>query len=632
MSFQSVLRRLLPLCITCLAIAALLPLAQAEVTPDQRTELIALKRELGGATAMIRRQEFDEVEALIARVESRSQEIAEAAGVELTDRAMLGIAPLIERHRNALAAALARAEGRPANMGVSFSGAVAPLIAEKCLGCHGADNPRGNLNLSTFAGWRQGGASGPLLAPGNPNNSLILARVADQNAQTRMPRGQEALTQEECQVLANWIAQGAAYDGEREDIALADLAAAATAMEGDDPSIVIPRPEGNETVSFTEDIAPFMANLCVGCHSGADPDGGLSLVSFYDMMKGGDSGRVVLPGNLEGSRLFRLVGGLEAPRMPQGQARITRQNYEDLRKWFEEGNTYDGEDPKTPLREFVRTEAEMASEQFAEMTAEEMNEYRLDRSRTQWQRTLPNSESFAYIETPDFLILGDVPQDRLREVETWAGEHARNLRQLFDAGNDPLWRGRLSIFVFRDRFGYDEFNRMVDRREPLEEMTGHSLVSANYEDAYIALEDVGDVSGEGAPSLRINLVEHVTSAFLSRQGSTLPTWLRRGLGLVLASRVDRNDAYFRNLPIEAAQVVRAALNPEDIFAEGTFSPAAVGPVGYTLVGYIIEQGGEANFVQLVQQLQGGTAMAAAVQAVYQSDLPTLARAYVTSLQ
>jgi len=142
---------------------------------------------------------------------------------------------------------------------------------------------------------------------------------------------------------------------------------------------------------------------------------------------------------------------------------------------------------------------------------------------------------------------------------------------------------------------------------------------------------VGDTSSETAPSLRINLGEHVTAAFLSRDGSSLPTWLRRGLGLVLASRVDRNDAYIRNLPIEAAQIVRAALAPEDIFVEGTFSPATVGPVGYTLVGYIIEQGGEANFIRLVQQLQGGGDMAAAVQAVYQTDLPTLARAYVGSL-
>jgi hypothetical protein len=616
--------------VTALLMLFALPTAYAEVTPEQRTELGMLKRELNGVNGMIRRREFDEVEALLDRIEMRVQEISTAAEVEVTDRSMLGLSPLLTRHRNALETARARAEGRPANanMGVSFSGEVAPLIAEKCLGCHGDNNPRANLNLNTFAGWRQGGVTGPLLTPGNANNSLIVARVADQNAQTRMPRGQDPLTQEEIQTLADWINAGANYDGEEETIALADLAAT---MEEDDPSIVIPEPEGDETVSFTEDIAPFMANLCVGCHSGNNPRGGLSLVSFYDMMKGGDSGRVVLPGNVEGSRLFRLVGGLENPRMPQGQARITRQNYEDLRKWFEEGNTFDGEDPKRPLREYVRTEEDIAAEQFATMTAEQMNEFRLDRSRTQWQRTLPNADQFAYIETADFLIMGDVPQERLREVETWAGEHARNLRQLFDAGDDALWRGRLAVFVFKDRFGYDEFNRMVDRREPLEEMTGHSLVSANYEDAYIALQDVGDTSSESAPSLRINLLEQVTSAFLSRDGSALPTWLRRGLGLVLASRVDRNDAYIRNLPIEAAQIVRAALSPEDIFAEGTFSPASVGPVGYTLVGYIIEQGGEQNFVRLVQQLQGGADMAAAVQAVYQSDLPTLARAYIGSL-
>jgi hypothetical protein len=611
-------------------LGSLLPAALGEVTSEQRMELIDLKREVNGVSSMIRRREFDEVQALLDRVEMRAQEIATEAGVELTDRAMVGIGALIERNRTALATARERAGGQAAgDMGVSFSGEIAPLIAEKCLGCHGDNNPRGNLNLNTFAGWRQGGNTGALIAPGNANNSLIIAAVTAQDPQVRMPRGQDPLTQEEIQLLSNWINQGANYDGEEETVALADLAAAAS-ME-DDPSIVIPEPEGDETVSFTEDIAPFMANLCVGCHSGANPRGGLSLVSFYDMMKGGDSGRVVLPGNLEGSRLYRLVGGLENPRMPQGQARITRQNYEDLTKWFEEGNTFDGDDPRRPLREYVRSEEEIAAEQFAAMSLDEMNAFRLDRSRTQWQRTLPNAESFAYIETDDFLIMGDVPQERLREVETWAGEHARELRRLFSAGDDALWRGRLSIFVFKERFGYDEFNRMVDEREPAAQMTGHARVSANYEDAYIALQDVGDISSEDAPSLRINLVKNLTAAFLSREGSALPSWLREGLGLVFASGVDRNDAYIRSLPVQAAQIVRAAPAPEDVFTEGTFSPTAVGPVGYTLVGYIIEQGGEDNFVRLVQQLQGGSDIAAAVQAVYQADLPTLARAYVGSL-
>ena len=75
-----------------------------------------------------------------------------------------------------------------------------------------------------------------------------------------------------------------------------------------------PKPKGTETVSFTRDIAPFMANLCGGCHSAQRKSGGLSLVSYFDLMQGGESGEVIIPGDKDKSRLFRLVGGLENPR------------------------------------------------------------------------------------------------------------------------------------------------------------------------------------------------------------------------------------------------------------------------------------------------------------------------------
>ncbi|MFG0335391.1 MAG: c-type cytochrome domain-containing protein, partial [Maioricimonas sp. JB049] len=512
--------------------------------------------------------------------------------------------------------------------GVSFSKDVAPIIAENCLGCHGSNNPRANLRLDTFAGWKRGGQNGLLLRPRNANASLIMARLLAPNPQQRMPRGRAPLSREELQTIAAWIAQGARYDADDDDIALGELAN--RAEMDDDPSIVIPRPKGDETVSFTRDIAPFVANLCGNCHSAQRRSGGLSLVSFYDMMRGGDSGRVILPGNREGSRLFRLVGGLENPRMPQGQARITRKNYEDLIKWFDEGNTFDGEDPRTPLREYVKTEAEMQAEQFASMSAEEFNKYRSDRSENQWKRALPN-DSYAFVQSDDLLVLGNVSQQRLQQVDEWGQTAIGELRKMFSAGSGQPWKGRLAVFVFKDRFGYDEFNLVVEERRADPKMVGHSNVTGQFQDAYVALLDVGDEPDAENPGLRVNLIDHMTGAFIKRSGNTPPGWLLRGLGLAMAADVQPSNPYFRNLDRLAGEALSSLGDPEDVFAEGTFSPSTTGPVGYTLVRYMLSAGGTARFVRFVNSIVQGQSTAASARAVYQSGLDALARAYLKNL-
>ncbi len=623
------MRRLL-LALTMFAlVGSVYPLVQsatAQVTAEQRKELGDLRSELGKVAALIREKNFDEAESILAKAEEQLESIATAAGVQTTDRSLQGIAPLIKRHRDSLEKAIARAGGTPANTGVSFSTDVAPIINDACLNCHGANNPRANLRLDTFAGWKQGGRSGPLLAVGNANNSLLIARLRAPNPNDRMPRNANALPNDDIQTIATWINQGAKFDGDAEDTMLADLAAAAE----NDPSIIIPKPDGDETVSFTRDIAPFMANLCGGCHSRQQMNGGLCLETFYDMMKGGDSGRVVLPGNREGSRLYRLVGGLENPRMPQGQARITRKNYEDLTKWFDEGCVYDGEDPKTPLRQFVRTEAEMEADRFASMSPEEMDKFRIDRTDSQFKRAVPN-DSFNTLKGDQFYLIGNVSPDRLRQVDEWSQAHVANLTKIFSGGDGQIWRGRLAIFVMKDRFSYDEFNLVINGREAPKEMTGHSIVTPTSEDAYIVLLDVGDEATNETSALRVNLIDHLTGAYLNRSGATLPDWVIRGTGLALAAKALPGDPYLRQLPLLAKQNVASLNRPEDVFANGTFSPGTIGPVGYSLVDYMLDEGGSARFAQFIKALESGQDAAAAVRAVYNADLASLARGYVRSL-
>jgi mono/diheme cytochrome c family protein len=610
------------LIVLCLGVWFILPSATAEAALDaeQQRELREIQRDVGQVATLARRKRVEEAEKLLDECEDRLKKLQEAAELSDDDRAVAGILRQIEQRRKQIDAQKGESGG---GQSVSFTKDVAPILASRCVSCHG-DNPRGNRPLDTFAGMKRRGASGPLLAVGKPTASLLVRKLVAQGDQ-RMPRGAPALSREEINTIGQWIAQGAKFDGDSETTKLADLT-----PSGPDPDVTIAMATGDETVSFTKDIAPFMANLCVGCHSGNNPRGGLSLVNFEGLMRGGDSGRVLLPGNLEGSRLWRLVGGLELPRMPQGQARITRKNYEDLKTWITEGLKYDGDNPRTPLRQLVPSQAEIRAMEFAELSPEEFDKHRLERSHTQWKRSLPGDRA-SWAESKEVVIYGNVGDARLQEIVDWSEEHVKSLRSLFGVKDDLVWKGRLTVFVFKDRFGYEEFNQTIHNRQVPREATGHSEVTASFEDAFVALEDVGDEASESSPGLRVNLIDHLTGAYLRRTSGDLPEWLLRGTGLALAEAASPANPFIDSLRGSAMEAVKtSAQKPEDVFANGTFSPADIGAVGYTLVDYMLSAS-RPKFGQFVARLQSGNSLDAALKAVYNADRRALATAYFSQL-
>lgn len=613
-----------------LAVVVLVTLIQvcdvaAEVTPDQAKELRSLKTELAKVSGLLRKKEFDEATRILDEAATEVEKIMSAAAVEETDRRLQGVPQLIASRRKALELQQSKADGGTKPVLVSFVDDVAPIISEKCLGCHAGDNPRCNLGLDTFAGWKRGGQSGRLLTPGDANLSLLIARLIAPNPKERMPKNREPLSKEQITTIATWVNQGAPFDGDSEASLLGKLRKA-KAME----DVVIPQPQGTETVSFTKDVAPMMVRLCIRCHSGNTPASGLSLETFEDIMIGGDSGEVILPGDRENSRLFRLVGGLENPRMPQGQARITRKNYEDLIKWFDEGNVFDGDNPKAPLVSLVPTEEQQENERFAKMSAEEFLAHRRQRTEEIWKRTLPNIEHQS-IETDELLIVGDVSPQRLQQVEEWATSHTAKLRKTFDADDEPPWKGKLTIMVLKERFGFTEYAlSILDRRAP-DGMFGHSVVTGSHSDTYVVVQDVGDEPDTIQPGLKANLIEHLTAAFLQRNGP-IPEWLARGGGLLMVAQDFPGSPYVKQIPQQALTAVAAVDAPRDLFDDGTFSPATVGPVGYALVEYLVAASGNAKLVRLVEQLQSGTNMQAAVTAVYGTSLDDLGRSFVAALR
>ncbi|MBL9154652.1 MAG: PSD1 domain-containing protein [Verrucomicrobiales bacterium] len=91
-----------------------------------------------------------------------------------------------------------------------FEKEIRPLLAARCLGCHGEKVQESGLRLDSKAGWERGGDSGrAAIVPGQPAESPLLARVRAANREERMPFRKDALTTAEIASLERWIALGA---------------------------------------------------------------------------------------------------------------------------------------------------------------------------------------------------------------------------------------------------------------------------------------------------------------------------------------------------------------------------------------------------------------------------------------
>lgn len=54
-----------------------------------------------------------------------------------------------------------------------FRDEILPVFEKNCVGCHSPKQKMAGLDLSTFSGMMSGGSSGPVIAPGKPERSLL---------------------------------------------------------------------------------------------------------------------------------------------------------------------------------------------------------------------------------------------------------------------------------------------------------------------------------------------------------------------------------------------------------------------------------------------------------------------------
>src|SRR5262245_10926045 len=90
-----------------------------------------------------------------------------------------------------------------------FESKVRPLLAEHCTRCHGPDKQRGGLRLDSARALAKGGESGPVVVPGQPDESRLVEAVRYAGDLKMPPKGK--LSEADLTALVAWVRDGAVW-------------------------------------------------------------------------------------------------------------------------------------------------------------------------------------------------------------------------------------------------------------------------------------------------------------------------------------------------------------------------------------------------------------------------------------
>ena len=87
----------------------------------------------------------------------------------------------------------------------SYSQDVVPILADRCVKCHGNDKQEGQLDLSSYAAMMAGGKSGNVIVPGKADESKLISLISS----GKMPKRGAKLTSDQIRILTDWVNAGA---------------------------------------------------------------------------------------------------------------------------------------------------------------------------------------------------------------------------------------------------------------------------------------------------------------------------------------------------------------------------------------------------------------------------------------
>jgi hypothetical protein len=204
--------------------------------------------------------------------------------------------------------------------------------------------------------------------------------------------------------------------------------------------------------------------------------------------------------------------------------------------------------------------------------------------------------------------MGNVGDNALAEVSEKAESVVPKIATLFKAPSDqPLIKGRMTLFVFQQRYDYSEFGQMVERRDLPREWRGHWQYDVI--DAYGAMVAPRD-DEFGVEAL---VAQQLAGAYIASLGTLPPRWFSEGSARVAASRIDSRDARVMEWDNTLSQALAAMSRPDD-FLTGKLAPEFADIAAYSFVGYLM--GESRRYSSLLKSLREGEAFDMAFSSAY----------------
>jgi len=596
-----------------LLVAGWVSQAQASPTAEQRAEIGAISTLMTKAANLFTNSKFKESGEAVKEVQQRIEKLA-ASGDEqviaqlgaihkrLTNaHALLELEGVALPELKPLTAAapmpkpdpkgpLGTAPAATVPGEVSFTKQVVPILTARCGGCH-VNKASGMFSMATYAALMKGPPAGLVIFKGDGKGSVLMEKIDD----AEMPPNGNKLPVAEIEVLRKWINEGAKFDGPDPAANITALATAGAPAPMPNAPPMVQIATGKETVSFSKDIAPVLAANCTGCHGTNRPRENFSVNTFESLLKGGDAGVNILPGKPGDSLLIKKLKGTAADgqRMPLNQPALSDTVIAKFEKWIEEGAKFDGPDAKQPVGELAAITKALNS------THEQLSQDRAALALQHWALTLPGDEP-ARQETTNYLVLGNVGTNTLADIGQQAEALAPKVAEVFKAPADqPLVKGRLSLLVFKDRYGYSEFGKMVEKRTLPQPWRGHFKFSTV--DAYAAVVVPKPGTSQDYP-LQGMILQQLAGTYMASLGKGVPHWFAEGAGRVVASRLSANDPRVKAWD-EAVPAVVSSMPASDSFLGGNMEAEAADVAAYSYVKHLM--GDSRRFQALVDGLRKG---------------------------
>lgn len=591
-----------------------------ELTAAQKREIKRIETEANSAAAAFKAKKFpqaaEKVNALVAELEKG---VAQA-----NPEVIKALAPAFEKIKDThaglalegaevspievLAASFDPEAGAPVEGGVVFEKEIAPFLVGKCGRCHVTGN-RGNFSMATFADMMKGTEGGSVILPKNGAGSRLVQVIEEGD----MPRGGTKVTSEELGLLKKWIDEGARIDAK---LRMANLNVIAADAKGDmpkTPEFKLTQATGKESVSFALDVAPVLVASCSGCHIDAqNARGGLNMTTFAGFMRGGDNGAIVVQGKPDDSLLIqKLKGTAGGERMPMGRDPLSDETIGKIAKWIEEGARFDGASADMPVETvYLQAKADKSSH-------EDLLKDRLGLAQSNWELVVPGNKP-KQVETKNFLVVGNSDESKLKEIGDEAEAIAPNIVRLFRGSTkSPFVKGRMTLFVFGQRYDFSEFGTMVVKRELPEQLRGYARYSVI--DAFAAL-----YPDRQQPDLNTaELTQQLAKVYAASMGKNVPVWFADGASVYAVVKLVKNDPRVKEIPAIAATAA-SKMEAGDEFITGKMPEEDARIVSYMFIEYLMKD--SKRFGNLITSMRKGDSFDAAFTSSYGGSPSDVAKA------